>query len=293
MRYSVHVWTAVTQSVIAKHYVLRDLLLVKIQSMASAANYIRDLQARGRYHFTTGEAVQALGGSVAAARAALRRLKEKGLVADPYRGFHVIVPPEYLGLGCLPADQFIPDLMQHLGEPYYVALLSAAAYHGAAHQRPQRFQVMVPRARRAIACGQVSIDFIARRDMAGTPVVQRNTPRGILRIASPEASALELVGYPDHGGGLSNVATVLVELVESMDARALEAEARRVPMAWVQRLGYLLSLVNAEEYAAALEPVLGDGSPFLVALAPAVSMAGAVRDMRWRVAANVEIDPDL
>ena len=285
--------TGLTKFVVAEHYIVCHLLLVQIQPMPSAASYIRDLQARGRYHFTTDEALEALGGSVAATRAALRRLKRKGFIADPFRGFHVIVPPEYRGLRCLPADQFIPDLMQHLREPYYVALLSAAAYHGAAHQRPQLFQVMVPHARRAIGCGQVKVDFIARHDMAGTPVVQRNTPRGILRIASPEATALELIGYPDHGGGLSNVATVLVELVESMAARALEAEARRVPMAWVQRLGYLLSLIEAKEYAAALEPVLGDGTPFFVALAPPVSMARAVRDPRWRVAVNVEVEPDL
>ena len=261
--------------------------------MSTATSYIRDLQATGRYHFTTGEAVEALGASVVATRAALRRLKEKGLVADPYRGFHVIVPPEYRGLRCLPADEFVPDLMQHLREPYYVALLSAAAYHGAAHQRPQVFQVMVPRPRRAIACGSVTVDFIGRHAMAGTPVEHRNTPRGILRIASPEATALELVGYPDRGGGLSNVATVLAELIEKMDAPALEVEARRVPMAWVQRLGYLLSLVDAEKHAAVLESVLGDGSPFFVALAPRVSMAGALRDPRWRVAVNVEVEPDL
>ena len=90
--------------------VLRDLLLVQIRPMASAARYIRDLQARGRYHFTTDEAVRAFGGSVAATCASLRRLKEKGLVADPYRSFHVIVPPEYMGLRCLPADQFVPIL---------------------------------------------------------------------------------------------------------------------------------------------------------------------------------------
>ena len=125
--------------------------------MAFAANYLRDLQAQGQYHFTTDEAVRALGGSVDAVRAALRRLKEKGHVVGPYRGFHVIVPPEYRGLGCLPADQFIPDLMRHLGEPYYVTVLSAAAYHGAAHQRPQVFQVMVPRARRPLASGQVCV----------------------------------------------------------------------------------------------------------------------------------------
>jgi predicted transcriptional regulator of viral defense system len=293
MRYLVQVRTVFAKPIIVKLAVLCDLLLVKTESITSAASYIRELQARGRYHFTTNDVVQALGVSLAAARAALRRLKAKGLVASPHRGFHVIVPPEYHGLGCLPADQFIPDLMRHLGEPYYVALLSAAAYHGAAHQRPQRFQVIVPTARRGIVCGGVSVDFVARRNMAATPVIQRNTPRGILRIASPEATALELVGYPDRGGGLSNVATVLVELVESMDARALEVEAKRAPMALVQRLGYLLSLVEAEEYAAALEPVLGEGTPFIVALSPAVSMAGAVRDMRWRVAINVEVEPDL
>lgn len=261
--------------------------------MASAASYIQGLQSRGQYHFTTAEAAEAMGRSVVATRAALRRLKEKGLVSDPYRGFHVIVPPEYVGLRCLPADQFVPDLMYHLREPYYVALLSAAAYHGAAHQRPQLFQVMVPRARRAISCGGVDVAFIARHDMADAPVVQRNTRRGVLRIAAPEVTALELIGYPDHSGGLSNIATVLLELVESMDASALGIEARRVPMAWVQRLGYVLSLVDAEEYATALEPVLADGSPFFVALAPPVTMVGAARDPRWRVAVNVEVEPDL
>jgi len=44
----------------------------------------------------------------------------------PYRGFYVIVSPEYRSLGCRPAEQFIPDLMEYLGEVYYAGLLSAA-----------------------------------------------------------------------------------------------------------------------------------------------------------------------
>ncbi len=83
-----------------------------------------------------------------------------------------MVPPEYQQLGCLPADQFVPDLMAHLGEPYYAALLTAAAYHGAAHQRPQTFEVMVPRARRAIECGRVRVEFIVRHDMTDTAIVR-------------------------------------------------------------------------------------------------------------------------
>jgi len=168
--------------------------------MPSAAEYVDALLARGQYSFTTHDAMCALGASLAATRAALRRLKQKKLVAAPYRGFHVVVPPQYRRLGCLPADQFIAELMEHLEEPYYVALLSAAAYHGAAHRAPMVFQVVVPEARRSLECGSVRVQFVARQDMEATPTVERNTATCVLRIASPEASAIELVGYPRRCG---------------------------------------------------------------------------------------------
>ena len=52
--------------------------------------------------------------------------------------------------------------MAHLSQPYYVALLSAAAYHGAAHQKPQVFQVMVPR--RAAASSAEGFAWTSSRD---------------------------------------------------------------------------------------------------------------------------------
>lgn len=152
--------------------------------------------------------------------------------------------------------------MQHLGEPYYAALLSAAAYHGAAHQKPQRFQVMVPWRRRPLACGEVHVQFMSRNDndMVETPIALLNTPRGVIRIASAAATAHELVGYPEHAGGLNNVATVLAELAESLDAEALIAEARRVPLAWVQRLGYLY-LTPAARYSEDIDLVQTRAEP--------------------------------
>ncbi|AKU92248.1 type IV toxin-antitoxin system AbiEi family antitoxin domain-containing protein [Vulgatibacter incomptus] len=260
--------------------------------MRSAADYIEDLQSNGRLTFTTEQAIQALGRSVPAVRAQLRRLKEKGHIADPYRGFHVVVPPQYRRLGCLPADHFIPQLMGHLGEPYYVALLSAAAYHGAAHQAPMVFQVMVTKARRGLSCGGVRVDFVARQDMASTSVVERNVPTGVLRIASPAATALEIVGYPERCGYLDNVATVLAELAESIDGEALAAEARRAPVAWVQRLGYLLVLVEQNALAHRLDDVLAERNVFTVPLAPWHEMEGARRDARWHVAVNTDVEPD-
>ena len=48
-----------------------------------AEQYIDDLAASGRHHFTTTAAFEAIGGSDDAVRAHLRRLKQQGRVASP------------------------------------------------------------------------------------------------------------------------------------------------------------------------------------------------------------------
>jgi len=261
-------------------------------TVTSAAQLIVDLAARGRHDFTTTEAVEALGASVPAVRAALRRLKAKGEIADPHRGFHVIVPPEYRRLGCLPADQFIPQLMAHLREPYYVALLSAAELHGAAHQRPQALQVMVKVSRRPLACGAVRVRFAARKDLESTPVVEKRSPRGFVRVASPEATALELVGYAGLCGGLDNVASVVADLAGSIDSRGLLAAARLSPIAWTQRLGYLLDVTENRGLADALAPLVTERRPHFARLVRARAAAGAPRIERWKLAVNASVEPD-
>ncbi|MBI2378557.1 MAG: hypothetical protein HYV07_31450 [Deltaproteobacteria bacterium] len=130
-----------------------------------------------------------------AVRAAIRRQREKARVAMPFRGFHVILPPEYRALGCLPAEQFVPQLMEHLGLAYYAGLLSAASLHGAAHQAPMVFQAVVAENRPEIRCGRVHVEFIARHNVSEIPIVQRNAARGLLRcdLQSLPLAGLELV----------------------------------------------------------------------------------------------------
>ncbi len=178
--------------------------------------------------------------------------------------------------------------MSHLGEPYYAALLSAAELHGAAHQRPQAFQVMLKANRRPIECGAVRVQFIARKDAEKTAVVEKNTPRGSLRVASPEATALELVGYADQCGGLDNVASVLGELVDAIDAEKLVTAAQRSPIVWAQRLGYLLDLTEHAELAEALLPLVKERA-HSARLARSTSGKGAARSQRWKLAANVAV----
>ena len=211
----------------------------------------------------------------------------------PYQGFYVIVPPEYRSLGCRPAEQFIPDLMNYLGEYYYVGLLSAAEYHGAAHHRPQVFQVMVAKPRRTIISGKVQVNFIVRGNIEAIPTQPRNTVTGILKLSTPEATAFDLAGYYRHCGWLDNVATVLSELVEVLDPEKLVTVAELSPITWVQRLGYLLESVGSEEIWQPLSEYINAKKPVRSPLLPSVTIKGAVFSKRWQIYINTKVESEI
>jgi predicted transcriptional regulator of viral defense system len=258
--------------------------------MPKARSFVTRLAASGRYHFTSDEAQAALGVSAAATRNALSRLARQRLIASPARGFYVIIPPEYASLGCLPADQFIPSLMERLGLRYYSALLSAAEYYGAAHHRPQEFQVALAVNRRPIACGAVRVSFVARKHIADVPVRSFNTPRGPILVSTPEATAVDLVGYAHHAGGLDQVATVLSELAEQIDPHKLVAAVQTAPLPWAQRLGYLLDLVEASDKAAPLKAYVQKKVPDFTALLPAKLHTAADRSAEWKLYINAAVE---
>ncbi len=257
-----------------------------------ARSYIRDLAASGRYSFTSNEARAALGVSAAASKLALHRLFREGQIASPARGFYVIVPPEYEALGCLPANQFIPALMQRAGLPYYAGLLTAAEYYGAAHHRPQVFQVMLAQPRRPIHCGQVRVAFFVRKRLQEILLQSFNTPRGTIEISSPEATALDLVGYQHQVGGLDVVVTILSELAERINPKKLVAAARTAPLPWAQRLGHLLEQAGAPEKAAALKAHVKGAARQTVALLPGARAEEARRDAHWKLIVNAAVEPE-
>jgi predicted transcriptional regulator of viral defense system len=257
------------------------------------SHYINDLLAQGTYCFSGVEAAEALGSGVIATRAALRRLRHKGEIAMPFRGFYVIVTPEHQKLGCLPANQFIPALMSHLEEPYYAGLLSAAEHHGAAHHRPQAFQVVIQRSRPGITCGSVRVDFITRKNVAVMPTQDFKTPRGYLKVSTPEVTAFDLAGYPHHAGGLDNTATVLAELSESLDSTKLASIADLSPVAWSQRLGYLLELIGEANLAKGLAEYVDGRNPVPIPLSPSQPHKGVRQEARWRLLPNDKVEPEL
>ncbi len=248
------------------------------------------MTAQGRYHFTSTEFRAALGRSAVASRQALSRLAAKGEIASPARGFYTILPPEYRRLGCLPADQFIPALMEHRNIGYYVGLLSAAQYYGAAHQRPQEFQVVLERNRRAIACGSVKVVFLARKNLNTVPVERFNNPRGTIMVSSLEATALDLVGYMHRAGGVDRVAGVLSELGDDIDAARLVEASKSASILWAQRLGYLLEHVGEGDKAVLLKEHVACNARNFTKLLPGTSAELARRSKDWRLFVNASVE---
>ena len=259
------------------------------------STWVDDLQARGRYTFTRDEALAAREQSDPALTQALGRLAKRGRIISPRQGFYVIVPQEYRLAGGPPAAWFIDSLMAFIGQPYYVGLLSAAGLHGAAHQQPQVFQVMTGAPLRPAKVGRVRIQFTKKSGLERTPILDTKTPMGTMKVSTPEATALDLVRFPGTSGGLDNVATVLTELAEVLDrSRLVEVvEATGVEVAVVQRLGYLLDLVEQPDLSEPLARWGADRKPRLVSLRPGRPTSGASRADRWRLLIDEAVEPDL
>ena len=130
------------------------------------------------------------------------------------------------------------------------------------------------------------VAFLARKRLAEVPVQNFNTPRGTLLVSSPEATALDLVGYAHHAGGLSQVATVLSELAERIDPEKLAAAARTAPVAWAQRLGYLLEHLGSAAKTPALKEYVREHAKQSTALLPKARRARSRRNKGWKLYIN-------
>ena len=254
--------------------------------------WIEALPTAGRYTFSRADAEAATNASRRAVQATLRRLKKRGIIACPLRGFYVVVPAEYRSAGCPPATWFIDDLMGHLGKPYYVGLLTAAALHGAGHQQPMAFQVITDTAQRDIEVQRVRVDFRTSHLLEGAGTLRMQTETGSMRVATPETTAFDLVRFPSAVGYWSNIATVLSELAEAIDPRRLVAGAARVSRSDVQRLGWLLDLIGENALAEPLAVSLAGRRLALIPLNPRRAVGDARSDRRWRILINDVVEPD-
>ena len=229
-------------------------------------------------------------------RNSIYRAGKAGIITQPYRGFYVIIPPHYAAKGIVPPVYYIDQLMAYLQKPYYVGLLSAAEFLGAAHQRPQYFCVMTTLPQLHIS-KQTTLDWSYRASINQTLLQSKNSETGTVLFSKPELTALDLVQYEQRVGGLSRAATIIEELSEQTDWKGAAENGliAQSTLASVQRLGYILEhVLQNQEQADALYAELRLATPKLnrFPLSPRKGTEGAAVNKRWSLLINTEIELD-
>ena len=252
-----------------------------------------ELLAEGISTFDAALAAQRTGLARDRVHGALKRLVDAGEIFSPARGFYVVIPAQYRSWGAVPAAWFVDPMMKHLDRAYYVGLLSAAEQLGAAHQRPQAFQVITDKYLPDRAFGRVRMQFLVNKHAGELPTTAVNNPTGTMRVSTPAVTALDLANRPLDSGGLDNVATVLIELLQQhpIEDAALMAVSERYPSGSVRRLGYLLEAFADVQ----LDELLGHADPSNrepALLDPSGPRRGHV-DPRWNIRLNADVEPDL
>ncbi len=261
----------------------------------SAEDWVTHLLAKGKYSFALHQfRADFPGQSNTANKFALKRLVDKEQIISIHKGYYLIIPPQYRSRGILPPNLFLDAFMKELDRPYYLALLNAAAYHGASHQQPQEFfvvtgfPVMRPMQKKGL-----KLNYISKKEIPATLLDTKKTEAGYLKISNPALTATDLIQYAKRIGGINRVATVLSELAESIQPNAFDANLlQHVPVTALQRLGYLLDKVfDNQPLAKALYMALQNNKAtlFRIPLKASAPANGFASDERWKVIINEKI----
>ena len=261
-------------------------------------SWVEELLSLGRYGFALDQLRKAFPEqSETANKFALKRLSDKNKIISIYKGYYLILPPQYAKKGVLPVPLFLDAFMHYLQRPYYVSLLNAAAYQGASHQQSQEFFVITTfPVLRATQKRGLKINYMSINKIPEGLIVKHKTEAGYLNVSSPALTATDLVQFEKRTGGLNRVSTILNELANNIKPSDFKkALFNHVPATAFQRLGYLLEFVcNQQNLADTLFKTMEDHKLMLfrIPLKASKTSKGFSSANRWNVIVNTEIEID-
>ena len=256
--------------------------------------YLLKMRSKGRFSFTFEELNQTFESSEQAIRRKLYRLKADNKIAIIRKGFYVVLPPEYAENGYLSVFLYIDDLMKYLGRDYYVALYSAAALYGAAHQQPMEYQIIVQNPMRVIVENDTQVNFLVRKAWEQEGIEKKNSAAGYFNVSQPELTALDFMSFNGKIGGISRIVPILGELIEEIKPSKMYKIASGYPqISSIQRLGYLCDKVfDRQDLATSIRRVLKGKAIQNIILSVSSPKQGNI-DRDWKVDVNVMIENDL
>lgn len=273
--------------------------------MISDSNYsrlehwIEECQSKGKLAFNLAELRHSFQADTETAlKRALDRLSEKEKVVSIFKGYYIIIPPQYAAKGVLPPAMFIDGLMKSLERKYYVGLLNAAALHGASHQQPQEYfvvteyPVMRPTKKKGL-----KINYISTRQLPPESLTEKKkTETGYITISNPLLTAIDLISYEKKIGGLNRASTVINELLETVKRNDVnKALINYASVSALQRLGFVLDeILNKKEIADRIFSLCKkSGTKFyLIPLKTSSKKKIEIVNEKWKLSINTEIEID-
>jgi predicted transcriptional regulator of viral defense system len=237
--------------------------------------------------FTTAEAAQITGLTVAIASSLLHKARKRGLVSQLKRGLFVIVPPE------------LGSSAQYSGNPYLVArYLANDAPYFLSHASAMELHRMVTQPQ--LVTFVSSTKRIPNQTLSGTQfrfvLVKPKaffgntkhwvTKQETVEISDLERTVLDGLRHPEHCGGITDVAKGLwMRHADVRVAKLLEYANRLRVGSVYRRLGYLLELfgIATESELQSLRNAL---TASYVPLDPSLPNEGS-HVAKWRLQLNI------
>ncbi|NUN10287.1 MAG: hypothetical protein HUU54_14025 [Ignavibacteriaceae bacterium] len=260
-------------------------------------HFVEEVLSSGKISFSLQDAINRFPGqSVNSVKLALYRQVGKQKIISFYKGYYLIIPPEYKNRKILPLELFVDRFFNYLNREYYVSLLSAAVYHGSSHQQPMEAYVNInkPPMRRSNSEG-LKVNYIVKSNFPNEGLIKRKTDYGYMIISGPELTAADLVMYSKRVGGINRVADVLAELADSMNVDKLkQLLSGNFPVAILQRLGYLLDFViGRTELTDPILEIISERPHFKVRLNNESGIENAKTNSKWKMMVNHKFDLEI
>ena len=220
----------------------------------------------------------------------------KGDIMPLRHNFYIIIPPRYSKQGKLPIELYCDKLFKYLKRDYYVALYSAAKFHGASHQQTHRDYIITNKTPLLdIAKEAIDLRFFTITKWPKKNILTKKADAGHFKISDPVLTAVDLIAHQTKLGGINRMLAILEELIEEITVSDLKDLLTWYPHKSVlQRFGLLLEELQADsKLTVVLFEYLNTSNFYPVLLSPKSNQkAGAVYN-KWKVVINIKLESDI
>ncbi|MBN1968737.1 MAG: hypothetical protein JW870_05175 [Candidatus Delongbacteria bacterium] len=215
-----------------------------------SAKLIRKLYDENRPIFEIAHAQQILGHSYNNTKDLLKDLVKRKIIVRLKAGKYLIIPQEmgsgkgYFGNWYIAAKEVINS------PKYYIAFYSAMNYWGMLTQPLVKILVATPKRQVVPREMKDKMIFVAVKEKSIWGIKEEWVERkDRIRISDIEKTIIDCLTFPQHCGGITEIAKGIWIVKEKIDQKTLLSYVKRQDKNVIaKRLGYLLELLNVGDY---------------------------------------------